>query len=70
MAEERKESRQGNFPGPGGRPGMGGGPPHMAGLMGPKVRAKDARKTLKRLWTYLSRQKVQLSLVFVFVVTG
>lgn len=46
-----------------GRPG--GGP--MAGFMGPKVKAKDTKGTLLRLWRYLSRQSLQLVLAFLLV---
>ena len=46
---------------------FGGGPGHMAGMMGPKVKAKDSKGTLKRLWGYLKRQKVMLIFVFVLV---
>ncbi|MGE5474370.1 MAG: ABC transporter ATP-binding protein [Ignavibacteriales bacterium] len=57
----------------GGRPpartrAFAGGPPgHLAGLMGAKVRAKDSKKTLRRLWEYLNRQKVMLIFVFILV---
>ncbi|CAG7596629.1 putative ABC transporter ATP-binding protein [Paenibacillus solanacearum] len=42
-------------------PGMGGGPGR--GMM-PKVRPKNTKETLKRLWSYLSRQRKGLVLVF------
>lgn len=47
---------------PGPRPGMGGGPPR--GAM-PKVRAKNSRETIGRLWIYLRRQSGMLAAVVV-----
>lgn len=47
----------------------GGGNP-MAGFMGPKVSAKDSKKTLKRLWGYLVQQKGRLIIVFLLVLLG
>jgi len=63
MANENMNSR------PPARPrAFGGGPPgHMAGMMGPKVKVKDSKATLKRLWGYLNRQKNMLIFVFVLV---
>ncbi|MGE5329314.1 MAG: ABC transporter ATP-binding protein [Deltaproteobacteria bacterium] len=46
---------------------FGRGPGHMAGMMGPKVKAKDSKGTLKRLWGYLKRQKTMLVFVFILV---
>jgi ATP-binding cassette subfamily B multidrug efflux pump len=50
-----------------GRGGMGGG---RHGMMGPKVRAKDARGTLKRLLKYLEKRIGSLILVFMLTLTG
>ncbi len=62
------ENRSGKMPmRPGGAGGMGGGARHMAGFTGPKVRAKDTRTTLKRLWKYLRRRSGMLFTVFGFV---
>ncbi len=52
------------------RPGMGGGgfgqgPGRR--FMAEKVKAKDTRRTLKRLWVYLRRQKAALTGVFILV---
>lgn len=49
------------------RPGRGmmGGGGHMRGMM-PKVRPKNVRQTLARLWGYLREQRVGLFIVFVF----
>lgn len=69
MAGEQNQSRPAaGFPG--GRPGGFGGPRPMAGMMGPKVKAKNARGTLKRLWSYLGRQKKAFILVFTLVVVS
>jgi ATP-binding cassette subfamily B protein len=59
MAKERQESNL-NMPGP--RPG--GGP---RGNFGPKVKPKNAKKTLGRLWFYLRSQKLSLIATFVMV---
>lgn len=45
------------------RPGGRG----MQGMLGPKVKPKNTKGTLKRLWVYLSKQKSKLYLVFLFV---
>lgn len=53
------------------RPGIGGGPGFggSAGrrFMTEKVKAKDARRTLQRIWVYLKRQKAALIGVFALV---
>ncbi len=49
-----------------GRPGRPAGGP-MAGFKGPKERAKDTKATLRRLWYYLRKQRVQLLLAFLLV---
>jgi ATP-binding cassette subfamily B protein len=59
MAKERQESSL-TMPGP--RPG--GGP---RGNFGPKVKPKNAKKTLGRLWFYLKSQKLSLIATFVMV---
>lgn len=48
--------------------GMRGGPRHMAGLLEPKVKAKNTRLALKRLLTYLESQQMELIKVFFLVV--
>ncbi|MDD4753067.1 MAG: ABC transporter ATP-binding protein [Desulfitobacteriaceae bacterium] len=47
---------------------FGGG--HRAGFKGPKVKAKDSRKTLKKLWQYLKRQKKGLIMALALVIAG
>src|SRR5690349_2740337 len=55
---------------PGGPGGPGGpGPGAMRGMM-PKVRPKDAKGTIRRLWDYLRRQRTGLILVFVLTAIG
>jgi ATP-binding cassette subfamily B protein len=54
------------------RPGIGfggrpGGP--MQG-MGPKVKPKNSKGTLKRLWNYISKQRVSLIIVLILTVTS
>ncbi|NSW89177.1 MAG: ABC transporter ATP-binding protein [Firmicutes bacterium] len=44
--------------------------PGRHGMMGPKVRAKDARGTLKRLLKYLNRRKAKLILVIIMALTS
>ncbi|GGH20991.1 ABC transporter ATP-binding protein [Paenibacillus segetis] len=56
-----------------GRPsGFGGGPQGMGHGAGrgavPKVRAKNRGATIKRIWSYLNRQRLGLTLVYVFTV--
>ncbi|MDH6368724.1 ATP-binding cassette subfamily B multidrug efflux pump [Paenibacillus sp. PastF-3] len=54
-------NRPGGFgPGPGSGPGRGGAVPI--------VRAKNQASTLKRIWTYLNRQRFGLIIVYVFTV--
>lgn len=60
MSNERRPSMR-----PGGFEGG-----HMAGLMAPKTKAKNSMETIKKLWKYLKIQKVQLILVFIFVVAS
>lgn len=50
-----------------GRPGGLGGPP-VRGSAVPKVRAKNSRATVRRIWSYLSRQRTGLLMVYVFTV--
>lgn len=45
--------------------GSGGGP--RALLMNKKIKAKDTKGTLKRIWSYISAQKVWLFIALVFV---
>ncbi len=55
---------------PGGPGGPGGpGPGAMRGML-PKVRPKDAKGTIRRLWDYLRRQRTGLILVFVLTAFG
>ncbi|MFM9328941.1 ABC transporter ATP-binding protein [Paenibacillus mesotrionivorans] len=55
---------------PGGPGGPGGpGPAAMRGML-PKVRPKDAKGTIRRLWDYLRRQRTGLILVFVLTAFG
>jgi ATP-binding cassette, subfamily B, multidrug efflux pump len=55
---------------PGGPGGPGGpGPGAMRGML-PKVRPKDAKGTIRRLWDYLRRQRTGLILVFVLTAIG
>ncbi|MFA6807878.1 MAG: ABC transporter ATP-binding protein [Eubacteriales bacterium] len=52
------------------RPGFGRGPGghgHMSGMMGPKVKTKDAKGTMKKLWKYFAKQKGQYLLVIILV---
>lgn len=53
---------------PGGM--MTGLPGRRAGLFAPKAKLKNSRRTLKRLWHYLGRQRTQLLLTFLAVVAG
>ncbi|MDF2937294.1 MAG: multidrug transporter ATP-binding protein [Paenibacillaceae bacterium] len=56
---------------PGGGPGGPGGPgPGALRGMLPKVRPKDAKGTLRRLWGYLRRQRTGLMLVFILTAFG
>ena len=58
----------GTGPGPGGRPGRGPGPGRRHGPMGammPTERAKDFRRSLKRLAGYLKPHKAQVAAVMV-----
>lgn len=58
-------NRSGGFgPGPGSGPGSG---PGRGGVV-PIVRAKNQAGTLKRIWTYLNRQRFGLIIVYVFTV--
>lgn len=50
-----------------GRPGGLGGSP-VRGSAVPKVRAKNSRATVGRIWSYLSRQRTGLLMVYVFTV--
>lgn len=55
---------------PGGPGGPGGpGPRPLPGLL-PKVRPKDTKGTIRRLWGYLRRQRAALILVFVLTAIG
>lgn len=55
---------------PGGPGGPGGpGPGALRGML-PKVRPKDAKGTIRRLWGYLRRQRTGLILVFVLTAFG
>ncbi|WP_151734210.1 ABC transporter ATP-binding protein [Paenibacillus tengchongensis] len=47
--------------------GFGGGPPGRGGAV-PKVRAKNQAATIRRIWTYLNRQRSGLIMVYVFTV--
>ncbi|WP_438447274.1 ABC transporter ATP-binding protein [Gorillibacterium sp. sgz5001074] len=49
-------------------PGMGGGPGR--GFMGPKVRPKNMKDTLARLWRYLRRQRGGLAAVILLTAVG
>ncbi len=52
------------------RPGGGpGGPvgPGRGGSFGPKVKPKNTKEVLRRLWGYLQRQRARLATVFVLV---
>lgn len=60
MAKER-ETNVSMMPGP--RPGGGPG----GGMFAQKVRAKDANKTMRRLWSYLNNQKKMLIATFMMV---
>ncbi|MDR9857548.1 ABC transporter ATP-binding protein [Paenibacillus sp. VCA1] len=54
-----------------GRPGgIGGGPPGTGPGRGqvPKVRAKNRGATIRRIWSYLNRQRAGLITVYVFTV--
>lgn len=66
MAKER-ESNAVVMHGPGPRHGGGPGGGHH-GMFAQKVKPKDAKKTMARLWRYLSVQKKKLLAVFVFVI--
>lgn len=50
--------------------GMGGGPGHGARGMMPKVRPKRLGPTLKRLWSYIGRQRAGLVAVIVLTALG
>ncbi|RAV01483.1 multidrug ABC transporter ATP-binding protein [Paenibacillus sp. YN15] len=70
-------NRAGVRGGPAPMPGMPGGPggpgsPGPGALRGmlPKVRPKDAKGTIRRLWGYLRRQRTGLILVFVLTAFG
>ncbi len=69
----RTVGRGGQSPVPGmpGGPGGPGGPGSgaMRGML-PKVRPKDAKGTIRRLWDYLRRQRTGLILVFVLTAIG
>ncbi len=69
----RMGSRGGQAPAPGMPGGPGGpggpGPGAMRGML-PKVRPKDAKGTIRRLWDYLRRQRSGLILVFVLTAIG
>ncbi len=67
--ESEKEKSEGSARMPGSRPG-GMGSRHHGMMMGPVVKAKDVKKTLKRLWYYLTRQKRTLLMVLAFVLIG
>lgn len=56
-------------PPPQAMPGMGPGP-GAARAMGPKVRPKNTKETVKRLWTYLKRQKAGLAAVSLLTALG
>lgn len=68
----RTGGRGGQAPVP-GMPGTGGpggpGPGAMRGML-LKVRPKDAKGTIRRLWDYLRRQRTGLILVFVLTAIG
>lgn len=65
MAKEN-ESKAGITAGAGPRPGVGVGGRHQ-GMFAQKVKPKDPKKTMVRLWGYLSIQKRKLLSVFAFV---
>lgn len=50
--------------GPGAGPGPGGGPGRGGAI--PIVRAKNQGATIKRIWTYLNRQRAGLIIVYLF----
>lgn len=52
--------------GPGG---PGGGPP-ARGMPVPKQRARDTRRTISRIWRYLSRQRAGLVFTILFAIVG
>lgn len=58
-------NRSGGF-GPGPGSGQGSGPGRGGAV--PIVRAKNQASTLKRIWTYLNRQRFGLIIVYVFTV--
>jgi ATP-binding cassette subfamily B multidrug efflux pump len=55
------------MPGPGRRPGFGGGPGHGR-TYGPKAKIKDVEGTLRRLWSYLRRRRTLLAAVLMMTV--
>ncbi|WP_342422665.1 ABC transporter ATP-binding protein [Paenibacillus sp. FSL E2-0178] len=48
--------------------GFGGGPPGGRGAVVPKVRAKNRMATIKRIWSYLNRQRTGLIMVYIFTI--
>jgi ATP-binding cassette, subfamily B, multidrug efflux pump len=65
--EENVDSMPGSGPRPGGGPGVVpvGGPGR--GMFAQKVKPKNAKKTVARLWSYLGRQKKGLLITFCLV---
>ena len=61
------ENKNTNIPPQMGPPGRRGGP----GAMGmPVVKAKNAKGTLKRLWSYIGHQRLPLTIVGIMVIIG
>lgn len=56
--------------GGGSGPQMMGGPPGMGGPGGPRVKLKDTKATIRRIWSYLSTEKSKVVLALVCVVTS
>lgn len=58
-----------NGPQVAGRPGSGGfgGGPHGRGVV-PKVRARNRTAAVRRIWSYLNRQRTGLIMVYIFTI--
>ncbi|MEK3835739.1 MULTISPECIES: ABC transporter ATP-binding protein [unclassified Paenibacillus] len=62
MSSQRKREQA-----PGGPGVLGGGPPGRVGVT-PKVRPKNSKATILRIWSYLNRQRTGLIMVYVFTI--
>lgn len=68
--DSRGPTRPGPIPGPGSGPGFRPGPGPMAGFMGQKVRPRNAKATIGRMWYYLGKERVQLVISFFLVLAA